>query len=75
MIQLRIRKVGDSLGLTLPAEVTRVLRVKEGDQILLTEASGGCFRITPYNPDFVDAMKAAGAFMTRFRHALRELAK
>jgi putative addiction module antidote len=75
MVQLKVRKVGNSLGLTLPAEAAKALRVREGDQIFLTEAPGGCFRITPYDPDFADAMEAAESFMTRYRNALRELAK
>ena len=75
MVQLKVRKVGNSLGLTLPAEAAKALRVAEGDQIFLTEAPGGCFRITPYDPDFADAMEAAESFMARYRNALRELAK
>jgi putative addiction module antidote len=75
MIRLRVRRVGSSLGLTLPAHVVRALRVREGDELFLTEAPGGCFRITPYDPGFADAMKAAESFTARNRNALRELAK
>jgi putative addiction module antidote len=74
MLQLKVRKVGNSLGVTLPAQAIRELKVAEGDELYLTEAPGG-FRITPYNPEFADAMKAAEAFMARYRNALRELAK
>lgn len=75
MVRLRIRKVGNSLGVTLPAETAKALRVREGDQIYLTEGPGGSFRVTPYDPDFGDAMAAADSFMARYRNALRELAK
>ena len=75
MVRLKVRKVGNSLGVTLPAEAARALKVQEGDQIFLTEAPGGSFRITPYDPEFSDAMKAAESFMARYRNALRELAK
>jgi putative addiction module antidote len=75
MIQLKVRKVGNSLGLILPAQVARALGVEEGGRIFLTEAPGGGFRFTPYDPEFSDAMKAAGAFMGRYRNALRELGK
>lgn len=75
MTKLKVRKVGNSLGVTLPAEVAGALKVREGDQLFLTEGPGGTFRITPYDPDFADAMKAAESFMARYRNALRELAK
>jgi len=74
MVQLKVRKVGNSLGVTLPAEAAKELKVQEGDQLFLTEAPGG-YRITPYDPDFADAMVAAESVMARYRNALRELAK
>lgn len=75
MVRLKIRKVGNSLGVTLPAEATRALNVREGDQVFLVEGPDGSFRITPYDPDFSDAMEAAASFMARYRNALRALAK
>lgn len=75
MVRLKIRKVGNSLGVTLPADAARALKVREGDQIYLTEGPAGSFRVTPYDPDFADAMTAAESFMARYRNALRELAK
>ena len=74
MVQLRVRKVGNSLGVTLPAHAARILHVKEGDKLFLTEAPGG-FRLTPYDPDFEKAMELAEGFMDRYKNALRELAK
>jgi len=74
MVQLKVRKVGNSLGFTIPAQVARELRVGEGDSVFLTPAPGG-FRITPYDPGFAEAMKAAEGFVARYRNALRELAK
>jgi hypothetical protein len=41
----------------------------------LTEAPGGAFRITPYDPAFEEAMTVAEEFMGRYKNALRELAK
>jgi putative addiction module antidote len=74
MVRLKVRKVGNSLGLTLPAEAIKALHVREGDQLYLTEAPGG-FRVTPYDPDFEETMEAAEEFMAQYRNALRELAK
>lgn len=74
MVKLKVRKVGNSLGLTLPAEAVQALRVREGDQLYLTQAPDG-FRLTPYDPDFEETMQIAEEFMARYRNALRDLAK
>lgn len=74
MVKLTVRKVGNSLGVTLPSEAAEALHVKEGDKLYLTEAPGG-FRLTPYDPDFEQTMKAAEGFMSRYKNALRNLAE
>lgn len=74
MVKLTVRKVGNSLGVTLPAQAARALHVKEGDPLYLTEAPDG-FRLTPYDPDFEKTMEAAEDFMSRYKNALRDLAK
>lgn len=73
-MKLKVRKVGNSLGLTIPAEVAQALHVREGDQLYLTEAPDG-FRLTPYDPEFAKTMEVAGDFMRRYKNALRDLAK
>lgn len=74
MVKLTVRKVGNSLGVTLPAPAAKALHVREGDALYLTEAPGG-FRLTPYDPDFEKTMELAESFMSRYRNALRDLAK
>jgi putative addiction module antidote len=74
MVRLTVRKVGNSLGVTLPAEAARMLHVQEGDKVFLTEAPGG-YRITPYDPDFEKTMNVAEGFMGRYKNALRKLAE
>ena len=74
MIKLKVRKVGNSLGFTLPAEAVRLLHVREGDAVYLTESPEG-LRITAYDPSFADAMEAAEEFMTDYRNALKKLAE
>ena len=74
MVQLRIRKIGNSIGVILPAEATAALQVGEGDKLFLTQSPGG-FRITPYDPAFERQMKVAARGMKKYRNALRELAK
>jgi putative addiction module antidote len=72
MIEIKIRKLGNSLGLILPSEAAKQLGVSEGDTLFLTDSPDG-FRLTPYDPSFKKQVKAAEGVMKRYRNALREL--
>jgi putative addiction module antidote len=74
MYTLKIRKVGNSLGITLPKEALQKLRVKEGDSVFVTETSCGV-HMTAYDPNFEKAMEAYKKVSTKYRNALNELAK
>lgn len=74
MVTLKIRKVGNSLGVILPAEALQLLRAREGESLHLTETPDGVM-ITPYDPEFESAMDVAEDFMARYRNTLRELSK
>jgi len=73
MVALKVSKLGNSLGVTLPKEAAAHLHVGAGDTLYLTEAPGG-YRVTPYDPTFERQMAAAREVMKRRRNALRELA-
>lgn len=73
-LQLKVRRVGNSLGVVLPKEALSRLNVEDGDQLYITEAPDG-FRITAADPEFAKQMKVAEKGMKRYRNALRELAK
>jgi putative addiction module antidote len=75
MTSIKVRPIGNSLGVVLPKEALARLDVKEGDTLFLTEAPDGSMRITPYDPAFEAQMRAAREGMRRFRNTLRELAK
>jgi putative addiction module antidote len=74
MVEVTVRKIGNSLGVILPADATALLNVAEGDRLFLTEGPEG-LRITPYDPTFARKMEVAAEGMRRYRNALRELAK
>jgi putative addiction module antidote len=74
MVALKVRKVGNSLGATIPQEVAQRMNLAAGDTLYLTEAPGG-YRLTPYDPEFERQMEAARRIMKKRRNALRELAK
>jgi putative addiction module antidote len=74
MIALKVRKVGNSVGVILPQEALAALRVGNGDTLYLIETPGG-YRLTPYDLEFERQMTAAHRVMKRRRNVLRELAK
>jgi putative addiction module antidote len=75
MVTLKVGKIGNSLGVTLPKEAVAALHVDAGDTLYLTNAPGGGYRITPYDPTFERHMAVAREVMKRRRNALRELAR
>ena len=75
MVELKVRKFGNSLGVVLPQEVIRRLGAGDGERLFLVEASDGGYRLTPYDPEFEKKMKKAEEVMGRYRNTLRALAK
>lgn len=74
-METKLRKVGNSLCITVPKEVRDKLNVGEGDVVYLTATPEGGYRITPYDPEFAEQMEAARRIMKKRRAVLRELAK
>ncbi len=74
MYKLKIRRIGNSAGVTLPKEALADLKVQEGDTLILTRTPDG-FRVTPYDETFEAGMKAFERTRRKFRNAFRELAK
>jgi len=75
VVELKLRKIGNSVGVVLPKEVLNHLKVGEGDTIVLTESVDGSMRIGPSDGAFKKTMEVAEAIIHRYRNALRELAK
>lgn len=71
---LKITTVGNSAGVVLPKEILERLRVSKGDELYLVEEPDG-FKLTPYNREFVDQMKAAEDIMRSDRDVLKVLAE
>jgi putative addiction module antidote len=75
MVALKLRKVGNSVGVVLPKEVLGHLRANEGDDVFLIEGPNNSYRLTSLDPAFREKMKKAEEIMGRYRNTLRELAK
>ena len=74
MFTIKIIKVGNSLGLTLPKKMLARLKLAHGDEIFITE-SPEVYRITSHTPVFEEQMNVARKILKRRRMVLRELAK
>ncbi len=78
VLELKLRKVGNSVGMVLPKDAMAKLNVQEGDSVCLTDAPDGSLRVTPVTEgreQFARQMKAAENVIRRYRNTLRELAK
>lgn len=73
-MKLEVRKIGNSVGVILPKQLTDKLHAAEGDLLNVIESPEGVI-LTPYDPDFDNAMKAYAKFSKKYKNALRELAK
>ena len=74
MTTIKIRTVGNSLGVVLPTEMIARLRVAKGDSLFVQETVDG-IRLTPYDPEFQQQMEIAEMVMREDRDALRALSK
>ena len=75
MLELKVRKIGNSLGVVLPREAVSRLHAGEGDRLFLIEGPNGAYQLTPYDPTFEKKMKKAEDIIGRYRNALHVLAK
>ncbi len=75
MVELKVRKFGNSLGVVLPKEVTIRLQAKDGDPLFLVEAPGGGYHLTPHDPAFEAKMAKAQDIINRYKNTLHELSK
>jgi putative addiction module antidote len=71
---LKVRRVGNSLGVVLPKEVLAKLRVGEGDMLSVSETPDGV-TLTLCDDEVQRQIEIGRDLMKRYRNALRELAK
>jgi len=74
MLPLKLRKIGNSVGVVFPKEALAKLHAEEGDTVFLSETPDG-FRLTAHDPEFEKQMEIAEEGMKSYRNTLRVLAK
>jgi antitoxin MazE len=72
--ELKLRRVGGSIGATLPKDMADRYHMEVGDRVLALETERGIL-LTPYDPKIEKALAIAARVSKRYRNALRALAK
>lgn len=67
-----VRRIGNSLGVTL-SDAFKDMGVAEGDQLYVIRTPTG-IELTPYDPDFAEAVESAREFMRAYPNAMKTLA-
>lgn len=67
--KLRVRKIGGGLGVSLPKD----LGFEEGEELFAIRTAEG-LHLTRLDPDFDQAMEAAGNFIRRYPNLMKKLA-
>jgi putative addiction module antidote len=74
VLKLKLRKIGNAVGLILPKEALARLNADYGDVVYLTDTTKGGFRLTAADPKFERKMTTAESLSRRYRGALKNLA-
>lgn len=74
MTKLKIRKIGNSLGVVLPKDVLDQLKVKEGDTLDVVPTEAG-IKLSISDEEVDKLMEMAERIMEENREVLRALAK
>lgn len=75
-MEIKVRKIGNSYGVILPAEVLDRLQAREGSVLrLLPTPEGEGYQLLADSEEFTTQMQIGRDLMERYRATLRELAK
>ncbi len=69
---VKLRRMGGSVGATLPKDMAERLHLEAGDEVLAVETANGIL-LSPYDPDVEEGLAIAVEAQKRYRRALRSL--
>lgn len=72
--EITLRQAGGSVTATLPKDMADRLQVKPGDRMFAIETDRGVL-LTPYDPNFEEALDAFAQVRRQYRNTLRKLAE
>jgi antitoxin MazE len=73
MLKTAVRRVGNSLGITLPKTIVDNYHLNEGDELNLVETKEGVI-LTPFDPKFAEWARAYERTNHKYRNTLKALA-
>lgn len=71
---VKLRRMGGSVGATLPRDMAQRLHLEAGDEVLAVETANGIL-LSPYDAAVDEGLAIAVKAQKRYRKALRELAE
>lgn len=74
MATLKLRAIGNSVGVVLPKELLARLDLREGDTLHAVETPGGIV-LTTLDPEEQEQLELGRELMRRYRETFRALAK
>jgi putative addiction module antidote len=74
MATLKLRAIGNSVGVVLPKELLAKLNLDEGDTLQVVATPDG-FLLTPVQPDVEEQLRLGREMMKKYRETLAALAK
>jgi putative addiction module antidote len=74
MVELKLKNIGNSVGVIIPKELLAKLGLGQGDSLYAIETPDG-LRLSTSDPVFEEQMAVARRIMKEHRAILRELAK
>ncbi len=72
---LRVRKIGNSVGVLLPKELLARLGLVAGDRLHVVEAADRVLKLSPYDPTHARAMEIARRSFRDYANTYKALAK
>jgi putative addiction module antidote len=73
-MEAKVRKVGNSLGIILPKQITDELHLKEGDKLRIDQV-GSRLELRPSDPEFEQWAEAYRQLNIDYKDVLQALAK
>lgn len=72
--EITLRKAGGSVTATLPKAIADRMNVAAGDKLYIIETDRGVL-LTPYDPEFNEALEAFEQVRKQYRNTLKRLAQ
>ena len=71
---MKLRRMGSSLGFTVPKDVLHDLGMEEGDEFFMVRTETGV-ELTRYDPEFEEALDISRKVLHRYPNAMKKLAE